>query len=723
MKQSAEKWLSNRNPEGNPALPTWSPRRKDRSVISLRQYPRQSASITDRLRVSRCRRCHSHKIKCSGGSPCRNCQQTQPAVECIYPWRDRKVLIQESYLKKLEEESERWKESQKTDREAGITPLSQPSNQEETRPGNNADTQPSSVETQNNIPLTADAEIRNPLLGDRAWFVRDRTSINPIYIGEAACTAFGTRLRQFLNGDEPVAPLPGSVYFADHTVRRTTSPEFKLPNRTYAHLLLRVAVRFIGEDYHLMLRRTTAEQLDSVYRDNWCEDRLLLCRLFILFAIGELYSNRKPPQPVSPSVPGVAFFRYAMSMFEDLHEEAAVPYIELLVLMSLYFMALNRVTSAYVYIGTALRLSLTLGLHHNVPEGSIITPVEREHRVRVWWTVYTFDRLWSSKLGHPIGIRDSDIAVDMPSMERISPQEQEEFSDPEHLIAVIKLARTAGDIISDIYGRPRVEGNFVQSVHKILRNLRAWAEDLPPNVKLNQNSPRYKSRHTASLHLAFNQCVVLTTRPILFHLFKSRFESSATPRAPSAMVSALAETCVVAARSSNNLLIQLWVEGSLAVFGYLDAQYIFSSTIILSMSAVLQDSEPDRDAVETATDILQSMAEDGNLPAGRFYQHLREIQKGFSDSKQKGKPLHGTQGLIASVQTAVDGTNLDGGPSRTNLLSSMAQDIGQELSTTHQTALDDPFILDFLAQDTYMDVSGMLGLGGNVVSPSRWMFE
>lgn len=158
----------------------------------------------------------------------------------------------------------------------------------------------------------------------------------------------------------------------------------------------------------------------------------------------------------------------------------------------------------------ALRLCLTLGLHHNVPEGYAISAVEREHRIRVWWSVYITDRMTSSKLGHPVTVQDSDIDVDLPSMDKLTPSEQEEFSDPSHLIAHVKLARISGDIISDIYGRSSQTKAFVQSVQKILRSLRTWAETLPASVQISQIRPlRYSSRNVASLHLCFNQVSVI----------------------------------------------------------------------------------------------------------------------------------------------------------------------------------------------------------------------
>lgn len=73
-------------------------------------------------------------------------------------------------------------------------------------------------------------------------------------------------------------------------------------------------------------------------------------------------------------------------------------------------------------------------------------PVHREHRRRVWWTLYLFDRLTSSKLGFPLAIQDHDIDVEPPSMDGLSAAEQEEFSDPIHLLQHVRLARITGSI-------------------------------------------------------------------------------------------------------------------------------------------------------------------------------------------------------------------------------------------------------------------------------------
>lgn len=90
-------------------------------------------------------------------------------------------------------------------------------------------------------------------------------------------------------------------------------------------------------------------------------------------------------------------------------------------------------------------MSIGIGLHRN-QKNLNLSAVEREHRRRVWWTVYCFERLSSSRLGYPTSIQDDVIDVEYPSMSGLSDSEKEEFNDPEHLCANVKLTRITGRI-------------------------------------------------------------------------------------------------------------------------------------------------------------------------------------------------------------------------------------------------------------------------------------
>lgn len=149
-----------------------------------------------------------------------------------------------------------------------------------------------------------------------------------------------------------------------------------------------------------------------------------------------------------------------------------------------------------------------LGLHRKIPVDSPLSAPEREHRIRVWWTVYSLDRIMSSKIGLPTMIQDTDIDVQLPSKDGLSHPEMEDFYDPAYLVAQITLSRITGNVLGNIYHIPQHDraNTFVRGVQTILTSLRNFHEALPPLLRLDHHSsPMYLNRSVASLHLHFNQ--------------------------------------------------------------------------------------------------------------------------------------------------------------------------------------------------------------------------
>jgi hypothetical protein len=169
---------------------------------------------------------------------------------------------------------------------------------------------------------------------------------------------------------------------------------------------------------------------------------------------------------------------------------------------SLYSYFLNRRHSAYMLIGSAMRLGLILGLNHNIPVRQCTDFVEREHRVRLWWAIYIFDRMYTSKIGFPLQIRDDDIHVDLPT-EVNCPGAEDQFSNTAYLVSSIRLARIIGQIIEKIYSRKPYQESFLQREQQLLLALQDWVRSLPAHIKL--PAEETPSKHIVSLHLQFNQ--------------------------------------------------------------------------------------------------------------------------------------------------------------------------------------------------------------------------
>jgi proline utilization trans-activator len=186
---------------------------------------------------------------------------------------------------------------------------------------------------------------------------------------------------------------------------------------------------------------------------------------------------------------------------------------------------------------------------------------------------------------------------------------------------------------------------------------------------------------------------------------------------------ALADACIHAARSSNGLLTQLWIDGGMAIFGYFDSHYLFSSTIILMMSSILgtTNSDADREAVDTATDIMDSLVKDGNLPAAGFYQHFLEMRKVLLEFMERGSHQ---PGQTMEQQTTSFGTNPASGDVRLDGAVGAGPMNDTNSAFLVQSALDDPSIQSFLTQpDIQWGFPSGMEMAGDMALTAPWLFE
>ncbi|KAL4874101.1 hypothetical protein BDV12DRAFT_191964 [Aspergillus spectabilis] len=514
-------------------------------------------------------------------------------------------IVKSNYIEQILAENRRLKEQSASS-----------ANTPEGGPGDNPEPDRSRTDA---VPDEGNTSVRNPLIGDRAWFHAYDPSAPPIFVGEAACTAFATRFRQFLTGTNATAHIRRTQYVKEQNIALANAGDIRWPSLQQVRLLVKIAIRQICCIYHVLLQKSTLEKLEEIYRtgDFECTE------------------NHEPES--GSRVPGTSYFARSLSLVQVLPERTSITHIESLLLLSLFSYYLNRRHSAYVLIGSAMRLGLCIGLNHNIPESQLIDPVERQHRVRIWWTIYIFDRMWASKMGLPSQVLDDDIHLDMPSSIEPAQLYAEQFSDGEFLKANINLARIVGETTAKVYSRRKYNETFLQRVQKLLKALKSWVDMLSEHLRLNVDEPELNSKQVTSIHLAFNQCVVLATRPTLLHLLKlNETNSSNANSCPteqekeiiSQPLLTLGEACIHAARHSHSVILTRWISGSLPVFGYFHAHYLFSASLVLAMSSFAPIGNPaDLGAFETGHEVLSSMSENGNLAASEFYHNLKQVKQ------------------------------------------------------------------------------------------------
>jgi transcriptional regulatory protein GAL4 len=85
----------------------------------------------------------------------------------------------------------------------------------------------------------------------------------------------------------------------------------------------------------------------------------------------------------------------------SIFESANLALVQALLLLSNYTQKRNRPNTGWNYLGLAVRMALSLGLHKEFPKWDIPL-LQREMRRRVWWGIFIFDSGASITFGRPV---------------------------------------------------------------------------------------------------------------------------------------------------------------------------------------------------------------------------------------------------------------------------------------------------------------------------------
>lgn len=213
------------------------------------------------------------------------------------------------------------------------------------------------------------------LLGDKPWFQSNNASVTPLYISEATCGAFATRLCQCLKGtNTPTLHLPRSCYTDESAISSLICTDVQWPGLVSAQLMVKTALGHIIPCFHLSLKKDTLDMLHSVYRKGDFENPSTKCKYFALFAIAQVYST---PHDLSNTsgVPGLPYFAKALSLIQVVPERPSMIHIESLLLI-VGFPFANHLSRL---LFSLLSCSLSAGLLLSVFEPlSLRLPFDRE---------------------------------------------------------------------------------------------------------------------------------------------------------------------------------------------------------------------------------------------------------------------------------------------------------------------------------------------------------
>ncbi|XP_751309.3 transcription factor domain-containing protein [Aspergillus fumigatus Af293] len=454
------------------------------------------------------------------------------------------------------------------------------------------------------------------------------------YVGPAAAVALAKRLHPSpSNLAWDVRPLYDDPLSLHRSVNRTLP---QLPPYEFAKRLFWVQYAYIGTIFSLIQPEDFEERLNAVYHHppdfSNRESCLVYCQVLLVIAYGLMYSVNQWSGDDGP--PGFKYFKHALRFLPDIHEEGSIFFVEVLCYVAYYMQNLNRRDAAFLYIGLALRMAISLGLHQEVSHPDV-SDADRYRRRRAWWSVYSLDRLLSVKSGNPITIQDEDIGTLWPIPEGGA------VSAP--WPSVVLTHYTQLSRILEIYRKkPRSGSNLLASVQSITNDLSDWLRQVPDRLRIDFTTlDTHINRESVSIFLHFYSCINMTARPLVFYVIQRRLDAeTGGPTANdwkeglSQNTVAVIESCITAARATTLIMDAAARHNLVATYGYLDGEYIFSAALLLVMvNAAFPHNETNARTMDMALNLLRSMADRGNTYLGSRHSLLLELQASIGSNQ------------------------------------------------------------------------------------------
>ncbi|KAI0575899.1 Fungal specific transcription factor domain-containing protein [Pyrenophora tritici-repentis] len=252
--------------------------------------------------------------------------------------------------------------------------------------------------------------------------------------------------------------------------------------------------------------------------------------------------------------------------------------VSVLALMGFYLIELNRRDAAYVHVRP---VKVSLAIHIAIMHGAF-TACHDEASKRTFWTLYIMDRWLSVLMGRPPTIPDEAMRLPLPCDDGAMPP-------CAGLRAHIELSRISGYIVCETFKiapRNYTPGYSALKVDKAVKMLVDWKSHLPQVLAADESA----DPAVLSLHLAANQLMVLTTRPILLAAVKQavaeRYMNGQWSLQQHAHITHI-QACLEAAHGNLVLAERLRCKRKLLQAGL---HFVFNAAVILFLEQILSAS-------------------------------------------------------------------------------------------------------------------------------------
>lgn len=335
---------------------------------------------------------------------------------------------------------------------------------------------------------------------------------------------------------------------------------------------------------------------------------------------------------------GMEFYERALILHYISHASIQIAHVQCFIILSSFLCSVNCLPQAWLLVGQAVRMAQDLGLHR-ITRQLNASPIDKQVRKKVFWCVYTLDRMLALTLGRPIGILDSDCDAEFPDpyddeqLEEYYSGAEMQKTEPslmEGFIALCELYRIAGRVCHQIYGIDKCKENLepgkvkelIASAEELDRELVQWATDLPNT---------FKSAVTNEMHLTMGAVLCSHYYSILITLHRNFLPitpnyTQGPPALPQKAINS-ARSYISLAPSVKNVVPP---SHHLAFF----IQGLFTAAVIEMLLAMYVSGKDAQGAMQLAEDCIEFVASwEGVWPGAR---KCRELLSDLASTAREG---------------------------------------------------------------------------------------
>ncbi|EWG53343.1 hypothetical protein FVEG_17094 [Fusarium verticillioides 7600] len=474
----------------------------------------------------------------------------------------------------------------------------------------------------------------------------------------------------------------------------------QLPPREVSEDLVDLFFTFLETNWYYFDKKRFRDIFTELYADRPSTQQLRcanVCHVLLVLALASTFKHLVEPfhfTDADRDVPGGKLFANATRLIPRVIADNSVESVICSLLASLYLLSTDDIEHHHIYLALALNQALGLSMHREGGD-SEETPQAREVKVRVFWTIYTMERLISGIMGLPTMLQVKDISVSLP--QKRQDLDGDDCQAVDRLIAVTRLTMGMDEIVNEV-PIDKSESTYKWAIFKM--------ESLRPPVPIDiSKSPGPLFRAEAHLQILYLLIWVNVGRGATLRLVRQTLQPSSVSMVLGDQEAylrsqRLVEKCREAAALIVNWITQLHHRALLAKYSFTDFHTCSSATIVLLLHSALYptyDSLP----ITQGINALKFMAEGSRLAmnALRLIERLQEaIQKSnsveVSSSAMSQTSLSGMVGDLDLSQIQPFG-------SAGNLPLASTSNYESSILFNNQTLFTDlePWLLEYSDQD------------------------